>query len=43
VRKLKIGTRKYKGKLSLKCFECGKIGDYASKCPFAKGSDSDEE
>jgi hypothetical protein len=43
VRRLKKGTGKYKGKLPLKCFNCGKIGHFASKCPYARGSDSDEE
>ena len=26
VRELKRGTRKYKGKLPFKCFNCGRIG-----------------
>ena len=36
LRKLKRGIGKYKGKLPLICFECGKIGHFASKCPYAK-------
>jgi len=43
IRKLKRGTDKYKGMLPLKCFNCGKIGHFENKCPYAKKSDSDEE
>jgi hypothetical protein len=43
VRKLQKGTGKYKGKLLLKCFNCGKIGHFANKCPYSRKSDSDEE
>ena len=32
VSKLKKGTRKYKGKLPLKCFNCGRIGHFSHKC-----------
>jgi hypothetical protein len=42
VRKLKKGTDKYKGMLPLKCFNCGGIGHFSSKCPH-KNKDSDEE
>ena len=43
VRKLKRGTGKYKGKLPLKCFSCGKIGQFYSKCKYPNKVDSDED
>jgi hypothetical protein len=36
VQKLKRGIDKYKGMLPLKCFNCGGIGHFSSKCPHAK-------
>ena len=41
--KIKKGFRKYKGKLPFKWFDCGKIGHFASKFPYPKGEDSDDE
>lgn len=43
VRKQKKGIRKYKGKIPLKCFNCGEIGHFNLKCPYTRFLDSDEE
>ncbi|XP_057866023.2 uncharacterized protein LOC131073574 [Cryptomeria japonica] len=43
VHKLKRGSGKYKGKLPLKCFNYGKIGHFASKCPYEKEEDKSNE
>ena len=32
IKKIEKGTDKYKGKLPLKCFNCGRIGHFVSKC-----------
>jgi hypothetical protein len=45
VKRLKKGSGKYKGKLTFKCFNYGRIGHFANKCPH-KGKDQtcdDEE
>jgi hypothetical protein len=43
IRKLKKGSEKYKEKLPLKCFNRGKVGHFASKCPYIKQEESDDE
>jgi hypothetical protein len=43
VKNLKRGTGKYKGKLPLKFFNCGRIGNFSSKCPSNKHFDGEEE
>ena len=36
IKKLERGTGKYKGKLPLKCFNYGRIGNFSSKCTDTK-------
>jgi hypothetical protein len=43
IRILQKGCQKYKGKLPFKCFNCGKVGHFSSKCPYPKQVDSDDE
>jgi hypothetical protein len=43
IRKLQKGSRKYKGKLPFKCFNCGKVVHFSSKCPYPKEDPEDEE
>ena len=36
MRRLKKGSGKYQDKFPFKCFNCGKIGHFSSKCPHKK-------
>jgi hypothetical protein len=42
VRRRKKETDKYQGMLPFKCFNCGKIGHFASKCPHKKQDHNSE-
>lgn len=43
IKKLHKGSGKYKGKLPFKCFDCGKVGYFTSKCPYPKYTLEDEK
>ena len=43
INKLERGTRNYKGKLPLKCFNCGRIGHFSSKCTYTKQDENEEK
>ena len=43
VSKLKKGTRKYKGKIPLKCFNYGRIGHFSHKWSYPKQEEGDHE
>jgi hypothetical protein len=43
IKKLHKGFGKYEGKLPFKCFNYGRIGHFANKCPYPKQEENDEE
>jgi hypothetical protein len=43
VRRLKNGTRKYRGKIPLICFNCDGIGYFSNKCPHKKKKRNEED
>ena len=43
VRRLDRGSGKYKGKLPFKCFNYGRVGCYASRCPHKKTKNQNQE
>ena len=43
IRRLERGSGKYKGKLPFKCFNFGRVGHYASKCPHKKTKNQTQE
>ena len=43
IKKHERGIGKYKEKLPLKSFNCGRIGHFSKKCPYPKQDDSDDE
>jgi hypothetical protein len=43
INKLQKGVGKYKGNLPFKCFNCGKVRNFAAKCPYPKEDYAYEE
>ena len=43
INKLERGNGKYKGRLLLKCFNCGRIGHFSTKCTYTKQDENEEK
>eukprot|EP00253_Pinus_taeda_P003603 PITA_03603 len=43
VKNLQRGTGRFRGKLPFKCFACGRVDQYAAKCPHKDKLDKDEQ
>ena len=43
VKNLQQGSRRFRGKLPFKCFACGRVGHYVSKCPHKDKYDKGKE
>jgi len=43
IKKLQVGTRRFRGKLPFKCFACGRVGHYVAKCPYKENKEKGKE